>query len=288
MPPIESIKQSNEVLKWKCFKVSFLFPVLFYLFYGFTRVNDQLLPVGLCQLLDCTFLSNPLTLMTIGSLLFLASWFYLNEKGIIPALAILSSVCLICLSYEQSSGITTETGIISLFFIVQFLAYCFKSLREEFNLNLYRLEFPKQIVAAVYTLSGLSKLVASGTDWFTKDSYKFSLEILRVHYVKYSATGNDYFISKGLVIAEFLMAHPELVCFCLFLSLLLELFSGLILFGESIALIYGVLLLLFHLVIYICLDISYPTIMWPMVVACINPLFWMVKWVWGIEKGGIY
>jgi hypothetical protein len=264
---------------WFCFKISFFIPSLVYFIYGFTRFNGLLSNSGICHLMDCSIIGKPETMFLLSMAFLVAGWFYISEKWMIASLTILSIASLLCLSYEQSSGITTETGMISLFFIAQLVAYGMKWINNGLDLEKYRLQFPKQIVVAVYTLSGISKLIMSGTDWFTKDSSKFALEVFRVHYTRFSATGIDYYLYKGQWISAFLMDHPFILSLILFISLALEIFSGLLLINQRVALLYGFLLLLFHLGILIALDISYPTIMWPMVVACINPLFWAQKWV---------
>ena len=118
----------------------------------------------------------------------------------------------------------------------------------------------------------ISKITDAGILWFT-DAPKLSVQILKSYYYSYSTGGDTNVIKHGWVIANWVLNHPATIQFLLFISLLLESCSFLLLTNKIIALVYGSLLLCMHIGIFIFMGINFISICMPMVIFCINPTY---------------
>ena len=274
----------NIRIEWLILKGSFVIPVAWYLIFCLNYYSSSPLPTGICEWFDCRELCfQPLKTIVIA-LVLICSVLYLKEHYMLFATFLLFFLCLTILSLDESNGNFSENGIITTIFFAQFVAYLFKRLSLNENIVQNRIQFSLQIIAAVYTLSGIQKLWRSGLAWFTTDVPKFNLEILRLHYCGYAASGEETLMLKGNMIATFVKEHLIITQFILFLALSSELLCGVILIKRKVAFYYGIILTLMHLGIYLVMDIFYPAIMIPMIVFAINPLFFFYKQLSKIYK----
>ena len=250
-------------------------PVLLYILYSrdFTQPYHQ----NLCSIIDCSFLAINSIKLVIAVLLLLCFTLYVFEIKMLITTFTLSAISILIFSYEEAIGFKGENGLISLSFFAQFFAYLFFQLKLNNNLSFNRVQFPVQVVAAGYVLSGISKLYNSGVDWFTSDAQNFSVILLRQMHSNYATTGNieDYF--KGWQMAGWVINNILLIKILLALSLMLELFTFIVLKNKKIAFYYALMLICMHIGIYFAMDIILPTIIAPMVIFFINPLFLFYK-----------
>lgn len=271
--PISGPHSASSYRYWFCMKGTLLLPVVFYFLYCLQRYQAQPFPMGLCRHVDCSQIAFfPFSMLLIIALLVL-SLLYLLEKQMLLSTFGLFSISMLILSLDESNGNPAENGIISMLFFAQFAAYFIHTLHPGSRLHKNRINFSLQIVAAVYVLSGLSKVINSGLQWFTTDAPQFTLEILRVYYSQYTSTGIENYITQGYTYSNFLLLHPLLLKGLLLGALLLELGSFLILVNRRIAFAYGLLLLLLNAGIYIAMNITFPTIMVPMLAVAVNPAY---------------
>ncbi len=271
--PVNNDPSASSYRYWFWMKVTLVLPVVFYFLYCLNRYHAQPFAMGLCRYVDCSQIAFfPLNAL-VGLVLFILAICYLLEKQMLLSTFGLFLISMLVLSLDESNGNPAENGIITMLFFAQFAAYLIHALVSDSNLSGHRVNFSLQIVAAVYVLSGLSKVIHSGLYWFTYDAPRFTLEIMRVYYSQYASAGAEHFISKGYAFANFLLAHPLLLQTLLLGALLLELGSFLILINRRVAFVYGMLLLLLHAGIYWAMHITFPTIMFPMLAVAVNPAY---------------
>ena len=185
-------------------------------------------------------------------------------------------LALIILSLEESNGNPAENGIISLIFFAQFSSYLLYRINPHTRLERNRIQFSIQIIAAAYVLSGISKLWIGGINWFMADAPKFALEVMRVYYTKYTATGVVQYRERGVAVSDFVSSHLTFMRCILLTTLFIELGACVMLFGKKYAFVYAFLLLAMHWSIYLMMDITFPTIMLPMMVVAINPVYLLI------------
>ena len=173
---------------------------------------------------------------------------------------------------EVSNGIFRRNDLFSFVFFAQFLAYLFKLKNIDSNIKKNRVQFSVQVIAVGYTLSAISKLYTSGLNWIL-DGRKMPLQIMKSFFYSYVNEGNIYFIQKGNEMANNLNNNLYLIYFLLGFSLFLELFALVSIFNKKNALIYGLLLMLMHLGIYITLDIVIKGVYIPMLIFLVNPFY---------------
>ena len=207
----------------------------------------------------------------------IALYFYISEKQMIWATLFLFIISVLVFTIEVSNGIFRRNDLFSFIFFAQFLAYLFKLKNIDSNIKKNRVQFSVQVIAVGYTLSAISKLCTSGLNWVL-DGRKMPLQIMKSFFYSYVNEGNIYFIQKGNEMANNLNNNLYLIYFLLGFSLFLELFALVSIFNKKNTLIYGLLLMLMHLGIYITLDIVIKGVYIPMLIFMINPLFlfWMI------------
>ncbi len=259
--------------EWFFMKLSFIVPVVFYLLRCLAKFPAQPYPVGICNLIDCTLPgSGPIKFLTYA-ILATAAILYVWEKAMLFSTFTLFLLSLTLLSLEESNGYKGENGLVTLLLLVQFLAYLFHAIRKQDNLAHNRVQYSIQIIAAVYILSGISKMYYSGISWFMEDAPGFILEVQRVCNLEFAATGFAGFREKGNTISEFLTNNPVILHGILFFTVVIELGSFIMLFGKKYAFGYAFLFLGMHIGIYLVMDIFFPTIMIPMLIFAVNPVY---------------
>jgi hypothetical protein len=263
----------NRNIQWICLKVSMVMVTMLFLFYTLWTREGQPFPSGICTQIDCSYFATYPAKVIVGVLIVLAATLYITETSMTLALSILTFFAILILSLEESHANPAENGMISLIFFVQLIAYLLYLIFPSSHLGRNRVQFAVQIIAAAYTLSGISKLNASGAAWFTEDIPKFSLEILRVYYGKYATTGLLQDKLQAWTLADYVMSHRWSMIVILGGTVILELCAFIILLNRKAAFIYGILLLAMHAGIYFFMNITFPTIMLPMLVFTINPLY---------------
>jgi hypothetical protein len=202
----------------------------------------------------------------------IALYFYISEKQMIWATLFLFIISVLVFTIEVSNGIFRRNDLFSFVFFAQFLAYLFKLKNIDSNIKKNRVQFSVQVIAVGYTLSAISKLYTSGLNWIL-DGRKMPLQIMKSFFYSYVNEGNIYFIQKGNEMANNLNNNLYLIYFLLGFSLFLELFALVSIFNKKNALIYGLLLMLMHLGIYITLDIVIKGVYIPMLIFLVNPFY---------------
>lgn len=177
-----------------------------------------------------------------------------------------SIISLLVFSIEESNGVYSRTAIFSAIFCVQTLAYWFtiKPIQQA-------LAFSKQIIAAGYTLAGLSKMLHSG--FWPADAPYLLLQIKKGILNNYYNFGNNDDVQSQLAFFDFFTLHPNLLVCLLTIVLFVELFAFIALIGDKVCIVYGVLLLSMHLCIQLVMGIYISPIANPMLILFLNPLY---------------
>jgi hypothetical protein len=136
----------------------------------------------------------------------------------------------------------------------------------------------QQLVMATYFLSALSKIMASGIDWFN-DAPNIILQLLKSYDQQYIDMGQKYWLQLGAERVTFFRANPFFVKGLLLGSFLLELFSPILIWKRNWILPYGLLLLVMHIGIFYYMEIIIPPIILPMIAFFINPTFEIFRFI---------
>lgn len=235
------------------------------------------LPIGICTWFPCDFLLHfPFNKILLYSSVIIA-YLYIFEVKVLWTSFLMFLISLLVFTIEESNGILERRGLLTFIFLAQFIAYLLAHIREHFNLKKYRIQFSVQVVAAGYVLAGISKIMQSGWKWVL-DGERITLQILKSHYYTYIDLGNEKWLAKGYELVNFIEAHPYLLIFLLASSLILELGAFLAIFSRRHAIIYGLLLLSMHIGIYWVMEIAIVSILFPMLIFMLNPLYlgWLV------------
>jgi hypothetical protein len=206
--------------------------------------------------------------------LLLTSFFWLAEKKMAFTSSIIAILSTLILSIEESNGIYNRNITISAVFWAIAIAYSTNKKKEDIEQK--RLDYPLQIVAVTYVLSGLSKIFTSGISWVISGKY-FTMQIIKNHYTNAFSSNNYSLIAEGYAKADFFMNHIWLVNCVFTFTLLVELFAFTIIVKPAYKIVYGCLILLMHLGIYLLMDIHIGGIFAPMIIVIFNPVYFVVN-----------
>lgn len=258
--------------EWFCIKLSLVlmvWPTLLYI--AFVR-TAQPYPDGICRLINCAaWAQEPLRYATVGLLAVLAV-LYLAEKKMALTTFLVFVVSVLLFSLEASNGEKSLRGIHSLFFLAQSLAYLLYAKSDTQSLYAARIRFSAQFVAAVYLLSAISKWQTAGWGWIT-ESPNMALQVVKSYAYTTFDTGLPHYAQTGTRIAGWMARHPGAVKAALLCAWLLEAGSFVLLLKKKWAFAYACLLLLMHVGILLAMNIYFPTLIYPLVIFFINPLY---------------
>lgn len=259
----------REGLWWFTAKLSLLLlwmpAMVLKLFQG----GEPLYPSGIFMLINGHFMALPLVKWILAASMLVAGILYLFEKYMHYTTAVLSMLSVLIISYQESNGIYARAAPYSLVFIGQFIAYVRRQQIEE-NRVLYTI----QLIAAAYTLAGITKVADSGINWFTEGSL-FALQILKNYTYLWADTAQESYLLTGNQISTWLTTHPAYTSTLLALALILELFCLLALINGTIRMVWGLGLLGMHIGIAVVMGIGFSSIFFPMLIFFINPAYWI-------------
>jgi hypothetical protein len=266
------MKRNN--LEWLCMKIPFI--LFFFMFASgiLWRFSTVTFPVALCRFGLCDWLTiSTLKIPVITILLFFALA-YIFEYKMKLTLGILSVVSLLVFSIEESNGIMNRASLISMVFIVQWLAYLLFDNQFE-KLVKYRVKFGIQLVVATYMLSAISKLITSGISWVSDSQYAV-LQIQKSIYYNFFDSNNTSFIKEGDHFVQFMNQHSTFFSLLFLSALIIEFTVFMALFNNKMRIIYGLLLLAMHAGIFIVMDIIIPHVFIPMLLLFLNPFYYVI------------
>jgi hypothetical protein len=228
-------------------------------------------PVGICQLYHFAPMFEGWGLWIALCLLLAVGFFYLAERKMMAVTLMGTLLSVIIISRHESGGLWLRATAFSLVWAGQYGAYAAKWLRPTTDLAKWRMQLPVQGIAALYTLSGISKLKAVGLSWSEESAANLALPVLKGARFEFYTNGNADALERGFAMAEWLMEHPVLTEAALWVALLLELCCMAAAFNERLRLWYGLALVAMHIGIAVVMDIVIAGQVYPMVIFFINP-----------------
>lgn len=269
-------QKSNSSLEWVSIKLSFVLVAAPITCLMALNAQGCPFPTGICRVYDfAPFFSAPGSYIVISLFLVLCA-LYVAEKGMLVTTFLLAAMSCIIISRHESNGIFYRATVLSVIWIFQFLAYLFYRLRPGFRIEIYRIQYGMQAIAAVYTLAGVAKIAASGLGWIDAGA-NFPSQIVKNYSYLYFDSGDIAQLHQGYTFALFLLHHPGVVQFFLAVSLFLEVFCMVAVLNKRISLIWGLGLLMMHIGIAAIMGIGISVIAKPMVVFFINPLYLIIR-----------
>lgn len=269
------ISMSDTNRFWLFIKISYLFFWLNLLLNIIAFTGEATLPFGIAKLVSLNFLfDSKLKFILVAPALTLAV-LYLFEKWMPVTTLLMTALTLLLISHHESTGVFLRATAYSTVIGAQALAYGIKYFKADFDLEKYRIQFPVQIIAATYTLAGLSKLMTSGIEWIDTGKF-FSLQILKNQYFFYIDSGSAAMKEIAWQKAEWFNNHLGTVKFFLASSLLLELACFAALVNKKMRAAMGFMLLGMHIGIFYVMGIMIGGVAFNMVIFFLNPLYYIV------------
>lgn len=188
-------------------------------------------------------------------------------------LGILNLFSLIVFIHEENGGTHYRNALLGACLLMLFIA----SLSHE-DWRQKGIWFAQQLVIATYFLSALSKIMASGIDWFN-DAPNIILQLLKSYDQQYIDLGQKQWLQLGAERVTFFRANPFFIKGLLLGSFLLELLSPILIWKRNWILPYGLLLLVMHIGIFYYMEIIIPPIILPMIAFFINPTFEIFRFI---------
>jgi hypothetical protein len=225
-------------------------------------------PSGIFSIINGSFLLSEYTVVIFFILGLILVILYLAERWMAVTTLCMFLLSLFLFSLEESSGVLNRSGLYTMIFLAQAIAYY----RNAPGLSRERVQFPIQIIAAGYILAGISKLQNSGLHWIT-DSPLMSIQVLKGYTYAYFNTGNLKDLQQGIKNADFILAHKYIVETLCASSLFLELFAWLAVRNKATAFVYGLMLFAMHMGILYFMNVLIVSIYYPMLIFMINPLY---------------
>jgi hypothetical protein len=260
--------------EWHCLKLSLLF-IWLGAMPNMVHFNaTSAFPAGLCKLYSFDPLFSPWLRPVLIATLLVVACLYFFEIKMMYTTFVMFLLSLIIISHKESSGILDRATLFSPIFGVQFLAYFRYNWNTNFNIKFYRVQYCVQIVAAMYVLSGISKLLASGPGWINGGEL-FPVQAVKNASFAYFTTGVAASLEQGYTMAYYALAHKHLVKLLLAGTLFLEVSCFIAAYNLRMRIIYGLSLALMHIGIYVFMDILIAVVVWPMIIFFLNPLYWV-------------
>ncbi|OWY20987.1 hypothetical protein C7N43_00680 [Sphingobacteriales bacterium UPWRP_1] len=237
------------------------------------------LPESICLFVDCTLLLKypHWVLLVITGLLIL----YLNEKWMIATLSALSILVFLLCVIPDSNGHLLWLEVLFTIPVVQLLAYLLYSGNTQ-ELAKSRVQFSVAAIAAIYVLSGTTKLQDSHFTWVTQ-TQNLPIHVLKASFNMAHSQLKGFTLSNtewAQTVANWMLAHPKLLMVLTAFALGIELFAFLAVINKRFAWGYGFLLILLHAGVRMAMSIVLPFIVLAMLVYYVNIFYflWLVAY----------
>lgn len=274
----------DNKIAWLCLKCSLLLLFVLLVEFVLSTYTYLPLPVSIWKWIPVNGELTPAIKFVLRGLVGIVGSLWLFEVNMIimaPFLALLSTLIL---SIEECNGIYNRNMTLSAVFAAIAIAYIVQYFRPNQNFLAYnRVQIPTQIIAATYTLSGLSKLYASGFAWVNSGKY-FELQVLKSYFSKYYSYGDPSFLTEGHVKAGLIEHNTGLLTLLLCFTLVLELSAFVLIVFPKWTKYYGLLLIAMHIGIFVMMEIYILGVIAPMIIVLFNPLYLLISTVQRIKN----
>jgi len=251
------------------------------------RFTEQSNPRGIALLFDLTWLNESWGKTTIMSLAIIASVFYVIGRPFTVSVVVLTLLHTIVRTYHNSQGFYSHSSnIITLVLLAQavvalvfrFRAWRGKPIQLPNGLveQSYYLYYSQGIVAAVYVMAAISKIMRSSGMWVINSPY-LALDLVKSHRKEYFRyLDPDY--AGDPVLAFWVLEHPNISRLLFGSGFFLELFALLALKNRTWAILIGVALITFHQANSWLMHLKFRENQWCILIFLINFPFW-IWWV---------
>lgn len=187
---------------------------------------------------------------------------------------------------NSQGAIGHTTQILTVALLAQWLAHAWACVQPRtrwpmphgFDASQLAADWARQVVAAGYVVSAISKLIESGGDWISDTPY-FGLQIVKSQGMGFY----DHLIartgSSELWLGQWFVDHPHAATLILGAALPLEFTAFLALNNRRIALLYGLILYAFHDTVTEVMQLGFLYHKLLLLALFINPVWWIVLWV---------
>jgi hypothetical protein len=254
------------------------------------HAEDQLFPKGITHFVDLTFLANGAVAWTVMGLAMAAGVVYAFGKKPILCLTTMLLVSIAVFTFAMSHTTKTrhDTNVVPLVLLGLLgghLHYAWAARRGDPAARFdgrsrddLAVFYALQMIAAIYVLSGITKLIRSEGEWI-QQSYHFALQVIRTqHNIYYSALSPAGGLEFWTSVASFMVEHRWLTCAMFGTALFLELFAFTALFGRIWSLVLGVALIGFHLSVLALMSINFYLNMILLAFFFVNAPYWIERW----------
>ncbi len=247
--------------EWKLMKLFFIpgwFFITAFIYNTLVHIGDG---KSVCAFFDCNIILTGAVKVLLFSCMAVFSVLYILEKQMLLSLTVLSALSVLVFSAGESNGIAGRCEILSAVLIAQLVAYIkHKRTGDNEALAQDRIQYSVQIIAAAYILAAISKLRGAGIGWVLQNkqlAIHAKSGFLRpgVHY------GTDVLQQYADMIFSLFWNHPVLTAVLLTLALVIEGAAFVCFWGKRYTHLYGILLAVFHLSLFILMFVFVPPVL---------------------------
>ncbi len=247
--------------EWKLMKVVFIAGWFFITAFIYSTLTNIGGAKSICAFFDCNIILLGAVKVVLFTAMAVFSFMYIMEKQMLLSLFVLCASSVLIYSAGESNGIAGRCEILSAVLIAQFIAYAkYKKTGNAVALSQDRIQYSVQIIAAAYLLAAVSKLRGGGLGWI------FQNKQLAIHAksgflrpgVHYGTQALQHYADS---IFSLFWNHPGLTAVLLALALIIEASAVICLLGKKATQVYGLLLFVFHLSMFILMFVFVPPVL---------------------------
>ncbi|MGI9240888.1 MAG: hypothetical protein ACR2RV_08805 [Verrucomicrobiales bacterium] len=259
--------------------------------------------VGIARVMPLTWLGDPGTLDACRWVLVVALCVYASGRLLVLALPVIAFLTIAPATLANSQGaFHHHLQVLGLVVLVQWIWFSYRAIaageyfrpgRRTQVLNVF---YSQQVIVATYLTTAVWKLWKTNFGWIRESKY-FPVQLVKTRDAHYYnklehasaepsgwAGGVDAWFAKMIPHLEtFLFAHPNFCRLIIGSGLLLELFAFIALIGRGSRLLYGGLLIAFHLIIGRVMNLNFEYNIFLVLIFFVN-LPWLVVVIWGKLK----
>jgi hypothetical protein len=235
-----------------------------------TDYQSAPLPIGIYNLFDFSVCFQPPYVWLLYLALLSIVWFYVSEKHMRWVTLAGALLSVVIITHHESNGILKRTTVLSLIWISQTIAYWLYG-SDEKRLQIVRLSFSIQMIAALYTLSGIAKLQSVGFQWPTLTVESLPVVALKGALVEYFSRGNILVVEKASVYIQWVLSQQTLFYVLMLMVLLAEVTALTATLSSRLRFLYGIFFTFMHLGIWLFLDIVIAAQACSMILFFLNP-----------------
>lgn len=279
--PLNPLAPAGGILGWLFGPKGILAPD------GRITFESQPVPTGIAKWwdLDLTWIGEPALQPWLWIICIASLGVYVFGRGLmlLPPLIILTVVMITSRTLENSQGfmyhIYQVVGLVLLAQAIAGIVYAVVKLcgwaPKNRNINDYIIRFAQIAVVGAYMLAGTSKFIYSDGEWIQNSPY-FGIDIIRTNRQNfYADLEGDRPYEEARAEAARLLEEPTRARLMMGTGLLLELAAFLALFHRVLAMIVGIAVMAFHILIADLMELYFIHNEHVAFILFVNPVFWI-------------